>query len=446
MRVVVGLMFFPRGGSAHVARALATQLAERDWEVTIVSGSGPGRRDARAFYEGLDVVPVDFATGDAPQHPSYEDRPDAPDPVFASVDDEAYEVHVAAWTRALERAGAAEADVLHLHHLTPLNEAAERVAPGVPVVGHLHGTELLMLERIAEGPPPSWRHALAWQRRMRRWAAGCRRLLVLSGTQVERAQRLLGVDRRTLVVSANGFDPRRFHPLAVDRRAFWHQQLVADPHGWRPGGEEGSIRYGPEEAERVAAGTVLLAVGRFTAVKRTGLLIRAFTLAQRRLAAPTSLVLLGGYPDEWEGEHPVESIEASGAPEVYLAGWHDQRDLPRFYAASDVVVLASVAEQFGSVLVEGMACGLPPIAVDRLGPKEIISAGETGWLVPPDDLEALAGALTEAVDDPEERHRRGAAARVDALERFSWPAIAERVDEILREVAGPPSSRRAAYS
>jgi len=175
VRVVVGLMFFPRGGSAHVARALATQLAERDWEVTIVSGSGPGRRDARAFYEGLDVVPVDFAAGDAPQHPSYEDRPDAPDPVFASVDDEAYEVHVAAWTRALERAGAAEADVLHLHHLTPLNEAAERVAPGVPVVGHLHGTELLMLERIAEGPPPSWRHALAWQRRMRRWAAGRRR-------------------------------------------------------------------------------------------------------------------------------------------------------------------------------------------------------------------------------------------------------------------------------
>ena len=51
MRVVVGLMFFPRGGSAHVARALATQLAERDWEVTIVSGSGAdfARRYATAI-------------------------------------------------------------------------------------------------------------------------------------------------------------------------------------------------------------------------------------------------------------------------------------------------------------------------------------------------------------------------------------------------------------
>ena len=56
-----------------------------------------------------------------------------------------------AWARALERAGAADADVLHLHHLTPLNEAAARVAPDVPVVGHLHGTELLMLEAIAGG-------------------------------------------------------------------------------------------------------------------------------------------------------------------------------------------------------------------------------------------------------------------------------------------------------
>ena len=48
--------------------------------------------------------------------------------------------------------------MLHLHHLTPLNEAAARVAPDVPVVGHLHGTELLMLEAI-EADPERWAHA-----------------------------------------------------------------------------------------------------------------------------------------------------------------------------------------------------------------------------------------------------------------------------------------------
>src|SRR3954471_3588145 len=121
-------MFFPRGGSAHVARALAAALPAYGWEVTILSGSlgGRGVGDARRFYAGLDVHPVDFDAGDAPMHPSYEDRADAPDKVFAAIGDEEYERHVAAWARALEEAGAADHDILHLHHLTPLHEAAAR--------------------------------------------------------------------------------------------------------------------------------------------------------------------------------------------------------------------------------------------------------------------------------------------------------------------------------
>ena len=149
------LMFFPRGGSAHVARALAEELPAHGWDVTVVSGSlgGRGCGDAERFYAGLDVHAGATSTaGDAPMHPSYEDRPDAPDRVFAAVDDDDYERHVAAWSRALEEAGAADADVLHLHHLTPIHEAAARVAPDVPVVGHLHGTELLMLERDRRRP------------------------------------------------------------------------------------------------------------------------------------------------------------------------------------------------------------------------------------------------------------------------------------------------------
>src|SRR3954464_10851108 len=178
-------MFFPRGGSAHVARALARELPAHGCDVTVVSGSLPGLGDADHFYEGCDVHAVRFDRGDAPMHPSYEDRPDAPDRVFAALDDDAYEAHVAAWARALEEAGAPGADVLHLHHLTPINEAAIRVAPDVPMVGHLHGTELLMLERIADGPPPSWAHADAWAQRMRAWAHRCERILVLSRSQVE---------------------------------------------------------------------------------------------------------------------------------------------------------------------------------------------------------------------------------------------------------------------
>jgi glycosyltransferase involved in cell wall biosynthesis len=96
-------------------------------------------------------------------------------------------------------------------------------------------------------------------------------------------------------------------------------------------------------------------------------------------------------------------------------------------------VLASDREQFGQVLVEGMACGLPAIATRSLGPASIVQNGETGWLVPADDARALADAITDAVDDRAERTRRGAAARRAVCERFSWPAVSERLAAVLTE-------------
>ena len=416
-RVLMGLLFFPRGGSAHVARNLATALPGAGWEASILSGSLslPGRPgDARAFYRGLDLHTVDFTAAldaddpllaDPPFHPSFEDRPGAPDRVFASLDDDIAEHLTAAWARALTAAGARDADVLHLHHLTPINAAAARVAPDVPVVGHLHGTELLMLEAI-EAEPERWAHAEAWVERLRGWAAGCERLLVLSSSQDARAERLLGVPPEQCVEVPNGFDPGRFRPQDVDRGAHWAEYVPA------------LAGYD---------GPVLLYVGRFTGVKRVPLLIEAYSEAQERFAERAPLVLVGGFPDEFEGEHPDEAIARTGARDVHLAGWHEHDVLPRFLNAADVVVLPSVAEQFGQVLVEGMACARPVIAVDSHGPAEIVDAGETGWLVGPDDREALGDALVEVVNRPDERRRRGLRAREVALERYAWPSLAERV-------------------
>jgi glycosyltransferase involved in cell wall biosynthesis len=96
-------------------------------------------------------------------------------------------------------------------------------------------------------------------------------------------------------------------------------------------------------------------------------------------------------------------------------------------------VLASVREQFGLVLVEGMACGVPAIAVNRLGPTEIVEDGRTGWLVEPDDLDQLADAMVDAIVDDVERLRRGQAARETALARWAWPALAGRMALVLDE-------------
>jgi glycosyltransferase involved in cell wall biosynthesis len=56
--------------------------------------------------------------------------------------------------------------------------------------------------------------------------------------------------------------------------------------------------------------------------------------------------------------------------------------------------------------------------------------------VEPDDEASLAGALAQAIDHPEERLRRGAAARRDVMLRFAWPALAERLCQLFAEVVG----------
>jgi glycosyltransferase involved in cell wall biosynthesis len=447
----MGLLFFPRGGSSQVVRYLARFLPEADWDVRIATGSLGSEGEpthAPTFFAPTEVHAVDYTAAreaddplaaDPPFHPSYEDRADAPDRIFAAVDDEAYERLVAAWERELGAAGAAGADVLHLHHLTPMNEAAARSFPDVPVVGHLHGTELLMLEAIDEGPPEGWTHAAAWAERMRGWAQRCERLLVLSPDAVRRVPDLVGVEPERVVWAPNGFEPESFdrRPLgARDRFDLWRQWLVSEPRGWRPGEDAGSVAYSENDLAPFADGEapVLLYVGRFTEVKRLPLLIRAYARARERFDQSAPLVLLGGHPGEWEGEHPIEAIEAAGLDDVYLAGWRSHEELADALNAVDVTVLASVHEQFGQVLVEGMACGLPAVAVDAHGPATIVDPGETGWLVPPDDEEALADALVEAVNDTQRRRALGEAAYERSRARYAWPALAEGVARVYEEV------------
>jgi glycosyltransferase involved in cell wall biosynthesis len=448
--VVMALLFFPRGGSSQVVRYVSRALPRVGWDVTLVTGSlgVPGEPShAETFFDTGEVLALDYTpaadaddplAADPPFHPSYEDREGAPDRVFGKVDDEVYERLVEEWAAQLRKADAERADVLHLNHLTPINEAARQVCPEVPVVGHLHGTELLMLREIDEGPPPSWPHAEAWAGRMRDWARSCERVLVLSKDAVERVPPLLGVDPERVVWAPNGFDPDLFDRRPLDehgRVELWHRWLVQQPRGWDESGEPGTVSYGEDDLEAFAGGApVLLYVGRYTEVKRIPLLIRAYARARERFHRRAPLVLLGGYPGEWEGTHPLAVVRETGAEDVFLAGWHGHDDLPDALNASDVVVLPSVREQFGQVLVEGMACGLPVLAVNAHGPATIVEPGETGWLVEPEDEEGMADALVTAVSDEAARRRIGERAYVWSRERFSWPALAEGVAEVYEDV------------
>jgi glycosyltransferase involved in cell wall biosynthesis len=93
---------------------------------------------------------------------------------------------------------------------------------------------------------------------------------------------------------------------------------------------------------------------------------------------------------------------------------------------ADALVLPSVAEAFGLVLVEAMACGLPVIACRAHGPAAIVTDRSTGWLIPPDDEDALIDSLVAAATNQQERRTRGRRAQGDRR-RYDWAEVALRL-------------------
>ena len=196
-------------------------------------------------------------------------------------------------------AGAAAAEVFYLHHMTPLNEVAAREYPETPVLGHVHGSELLMLERAAADPAPDWPHAERWVERICEWAGNCTRIVVNSSEGRKRAARLLDLDPERFVLVPNGFD-REFAPHKVDRAAHWRRHLVSAPQGWRAGEQPGSVAYDNSDLEPLR-GTTLLYSGRFTEVKRLTLLIEAYAEARDSFDEPRRWSCSAAFPASGRG-------------------------------------------------------------------------------------------------------------------------------------------------
>ena len=500
--VGMGLLFYPRGGSAQVVRYLVPALERAGWPVALVAGSlgEPGdRRHAQSFFKHgrLVAVPYDDAVRarregrephlePVPMHPSFEDRPGAPDRVFAALAPEVGDHLVRAWKRIFERAWPEPPAVIHLHHLTHMHEAARALHPEVPLLTHLHGTEILLLEHIdrlagiarslgtdlagmAAGPPAAWeadedltldeRHLVAetrwecwahgehWSQRLRSAAAASDRVVAISPHLRDEAAKVLGLPPARLLSVPNGVDLSRFersHPTAAERLARWREWLVDSPQGWDESGRVGTVAYDERDLtwfEPRAGGagpSVLLFVGRFTEVKRVPLLIRAYARARERFAHRAPLVVWGGFPGEWEGEHPVRVAREVGDDGIFFVGWRGHTELPDGLAAADVMVAPSAREGFGQMLVEAMACGLPVIATRSGGPTSFVNTEPgrpNGWLLDPDDEDALVDALVEAVNDERARRERGEAAYRQVRRTHSWDAVGERFGELYEELA-----------
>jgi glycosyltransferase involved in cell wall biosynthesis len=469
--VLQGVSFFPRGGSAQVVRYLTAALLEAGWEPRIVAGSlgaAGSPSYAAAFFAGLPLSAADFTPAfDAwqrgedplnqpvPLHASYEDKPGAPDRVFAAVSPELAARQVDSWQRLLLGLQPFDPQLLHLHHLTPLHDAAESVWPEVPVITHLHGTELLMLEHIEQyggaggkgspiGVSASWRYASYWADRLRATAQRSSRILAVSTDHAARAVRVLGVPDDRVTVIPNGVDTERFRRLDVtprERMALLQRWLVDDPRGWDESGRPGTVRYSLANLSAFVDSTqmrpVLLYVGRFTAVKRLPLLLRAYARVRSRLGPVAPLLIWGGHPGEWEGEHPYSLVEKERIDGVFFVGWRGHEDLRLGLGCADLLVAPSVGEAFGAVYLEAMSAGLPVVATRTGGPPTFLnldSRSPEGWLIPPDNEDALVEVLIEVLTCPSQRLARADAARALVRRGYTWQAVADQVSEVYEAV------------
>ena len=296
-----------------------------------------------------------------------------------------------------------------------------------------------MLRTIEAGAPAGWRFAERWRQRMRGWARACERLIVPPGASAEVA-RLLAVPRGAIVELPSGVELDLFRRRPLERKqrlAHWRRWLVEQPLGWDESGMPGSVAYHGRRSVAVPGGGGDPALrrplhgGQAAAAADQG--ARAGARAARPAAAARAR---RRQPRRVGGRAPAHRRPRTSATgrSSWPAG-DPTSELPEALNAADLLVLPSVAEAFGLVLVEAMACGLPVIAADAHGPAEIVAAG-TGWLVPADDQHALAEALLAAASDPQERTTaRQTAPTSTARSDYGWPLIATRIVDIYDQLA-----------
>jgi glycosyltransferase involved in cell wall biosynthesis len=253
------------------------------------------------------------------------------------------------------------------------------------------------------------------------------------------------------VSTKHGFNEFRSNRLvaAADRAAgrFAHEQ-IAISHGLArylaraEGFSERAftvVHYGIEagpEPPPPPAPTRLAAVGRLIPIKGFDILLRAF--AQAREQVP-------GLTLEIAGAGPLDAQLRAAAPEgvTFLGRVSPVQDV---YERNAIVVVPSRGEGFGMVALEAAERGRAAIVSDVGGLPEIVADAETGIVVPPEDVDALARAIAVLVRDGELVREYGHAARRRALDQFSAGAAADGVELVYRRLlharsmAAPASS------
>jgi N-acetyl-alpha-D-glucosaminyl L-malate synthase BshA len=363
------------GGSGVVATELAHALADRGHDVHVISSDPPFR-----WQPGIRGL-------------SFERVVVPPYPLFREPQ------YLLALTNTIARvAEEHRLDIVHAHYAVPHATAAyladQMLATSVAAprtVTTLHGTDITLI-----GSDPSYRRAVAFS--------------------IERSHGVTAVSHslKADTIAALGIE----HDIRVIPN-------FLDCGEWRRRPDAG-LRERLCPPGRFEA--VVIHVSNFRPVKRVDLALEVFRRIRRHVRA--RFVLVGDGPVRDDIERVIRDYDLDD--DVMMAG--EQQDLVAWLSASDLFLLPSAQESFGLAALEAMACEVPVVASNVGGLPEIVEDGVTGFVCPPEDVEAMADRGVALLTDRALRASITQAAAEMVRTRYCTDLIVPLYEEAYREV------------
>ena len=357
-----------------LALLLGDQLrafTDAGYEVLAASAPGPYLADIEAT--GAEFVPVEHFTRSMAPHRD-----------------------LAAFVELIRLFRRLRPTIVHTHNPKPgvLGRLAARAARVPVVVNTVHGLYALPEDRLAK-------RCTVYG--LERLAASCSDLELLQNPEDLPTLRGIGIPARRLRVLGNGIDLTRFDPDRLDQdevRRVRHEL----------GAEDGEVLVGT--------------VGRLVWEKGLQELFDVARSLRASLPAARFVVVGPLDPAKADGLGPddLEAIERETG--IRFAG--ERRDMDLVLAAFDLFVLASHREGFPRAAMEAAATGIPIVATDIRGCRQVVATGENGLLVPPRNAAALGEAIAMLVGDGARREEMGRAGRARAHQEFDQQMVIER--------------------
>jgi N-acetyl-alpha-D-glucosaminyl L-malate synthase BshA len=283
-------------------------------------------------------------------------------------------------------------DLLHAHYALPHATAAfmarQMISPSPKVITTLHGTDVTLV-----GNDPSFYRIIKFS--------------------IEASDGVTAVSEYLKGETLRQFQIKR--PIQVVSN-------FVNTQKFRPCQDGGGKCFGKD--------TVLMHTSNFRPVKRIKDIVRVF--AKVRQAISAKLVMIGDGPERVPAENLVRKLGLE--QEVHFLG--QQANVESLLPEADLFLLPSDKESFGLGALEAMSCGVPIIGCQKGGLPEVVLHGQTGFLTPVGDVEAMSEYALKILTDDVLRKEMGENARRRVLETFDAELIVPQYEEFYRQILG----------